>query len=50
MAMGSSMPEIFLNIIEIVFNKFETGALGPGKTKLVSFRGFSFDFTKENKS
>ena len=30
MAMGSSMPEIFLNIIEIVFNKFETGALGPG--------------------
>jgi solute carrier family 8 (sodium/calcium exchanger) len=30
MAMGSSMPEIFLNIIEIMFNKFETGALGPG--------------------
>ena len=33
MAMGSSMPEIFLNIIEIVFNKFETGALGPGTTR-----------------
>ena len=31
MAMGSSMPEIFLNIIEIVGNKFEAGALGPGK-------------------
>lgn len=30
MAMGSSMPEIFLNIIEIVYNTFETGALGPG--------------------
>ena len=30
MAMGSSMPEIFLNIIEIFFNKFEAGELGPG--------------------
>ena len=30
MAMGSSMPEIFLNIIEIVGNNFEAGQLGPG--------------------
>lgn len=30
MAMGSSMPEIFLNIIEICGNNFEAGVLGPG--------------------
>jgi len=30
MALGSSAPEILLSIIEIVGNKFESGALGPG--------------------
>lgn len=30
MALGSSAPEILLNIIEICGNKFVAGALGPG--------------------
>jgi solute carrier family 8 (sodium/calcium exchanger) len=30
MALGSSCPEILLSIIEIVANKFQSGALGAG--------------------
>ncbi|XP_076074474.1 sodium/calcium exchanger 2-like isoform X1 [Mytilus galloprovincialis] len=30
MALGSSAPEILLSIIEVVFNDFKAGALGPG--------------------
>lgn len=30
MALGSSAPEILLAIIEVIANKFEAGALGPG--------------------
>lgn len=30
MALGSSAPEILLSVIEIVFNDFEAGELGPG--------------------
>ena len=30
MALGSSAPEILLSVIEIIGNKFEAGALGPG--------------------
>ena len=30
MALGSSSPEILLSVIEICFNNFEAGDLGPG--------------------
>lgn len=30
MALGSSAPEIILAVVEIIFNNFEAGALGPG--------------------
>jgi solute carrier family 8 (sodium/calcium exchanger) len=30
MALGSSAPEILLSVIEICFNNFEAGDLGPG--------------------
>ncbi len=30
MALGSSAPEILLSVIEIVFNDFQAGELGPG--------------------
>jgi solute carrier family 8 (sodium/calcium exchanger) len=34
MALGSSSPEILLSIIEIVGNRFESGELGPGTSKI----------------
>jgi hypothetical protein len=35
MALGSSSPEILLSIIEIVGNRFESGELGPGTSKIL---------------
>lgn len=41
MALGSSSPEIFLSIIEIVGNRFEAGELGPGTSKIEEKQEFS---------
>ena len=45
MALGSSAPEIILNVIEIIGSGFVAGDLGPGKiskTPSKSFIGFIF--------
>ena len=45
MALGSSAPEIILNVIEIIGSGFVAGDLGPGISAIFSFFIATFEWT-----